>query len=314
MTRPLRIAYPGAFYHITSRGNEKKDIYKSDRDRKKFLAYLESATERYGARIHVYCLMSNHYHLLMETPDGNLSEIMRHINGAYTNYYNVKRGRGGHLFQGRYRALLVEVDEYAEELSRYIHLNPVKAGIAKKPEDYIWSSYQDYIGTRKPPQWLVQDFILSYFSEKEVTARRRYKEFCEKTPVQNVRNPLQEVIGSTFLGSQAFIDEIKAHYMGDIKADRNLPALNKLSSRPDIETIQNAVKKEFSGESEIKQASLYLCHHYSGRKLKELGEHFTMGESGVSQASGRFRAKMEADRKLKRRMECVIKELKLSNV
>jgi len=157
MTRPLRIVYPGAFYHITSRGNEKKDIYKSDRDRKKFLAYLESATERYGARIHVYCLMSNHYHLLMETPDGNLSEIMRHINGAYTNYYNVKRVRSGHLFQGRYRALLVEVDEYAEELSRYIHLNPVKAGIAKKPENYIWSSYQDYIGTRKPQQWLARD-------------------------------------------------------------------------------------------------------------------------------------------------------------
>jgi len=281
MTRPLRIAYPGAFYHITTRGNEKKDIYKSDRDRKKFLAYLESATERYGARIHVYCLMSNHYHLLMETPDGNLSEIMRHINGAYTNYYNIKRGRSGHLFQGRYRALLVEVDEYAEELSRYIHLNPVKAGIAEKPEDYIWSSYQDYIGTRKSPEWLVQDFILSYFGKKEVTARRGYKAFCEKTLGQNIQNPLQEVIGSTFLGSPAFIDEIKSRYLGDLKADRDLPALNKLSSRPNIETIQDAVKKEFLEESEIRQASLYLCHHYSGRKLKELGEYFTIGESGV---------------------------------
>jgi len=180
MARPLRISYPGAFYHITARGNEKKDIYKNDRDRKKFLEYLESATERYGARIHVYCLMGNHYHLLLETPNGNLSEIMRHINGAYTTYYNIKRGRSGHLLQGRYRALLLDADEYAEALSRYIHLNPVKAGIVEKPEAYPWSSCQDYFGMRISPDWLHQDFILSFFGKKESTARKGYREFCEK--------------------------------------------------------------------------------------------------------------------------------------
>lgn len=113
MARPLRIEYPGAFYHVTSLGNEQKDVFKSRRDREQFLNYLESAVVRYGAVVHSYCLMSNHYHLLLETPSGNLSQVMRHINGAYTTYFNVKRKRIGHLFQGRYKAILVEADAYA---------------------------------------------------------------------------------------------------------------------------------------------------------------------------------------------------------
>jgi len=135
LARPLRITYPGAFYHVTSRGNERKAVFKNKRDREKFLEYLESATLRYDARIHAYCLMDNHYHLLMETPSGNLSQIMRHINAAYTTYYNVKHDRAGHLFQGRYKAILVEIDAYAKELSRYIHLNPVRANMVEKPEE-----------------------------------------------------------------------------------------------------------------------------------------------------------------------------------
>ena len=135
MARPLRIEYPGAFYHVTSRGNERKDIFKSQRDREKFLSYVESAVVRYGAVVHTWCLMSNHYHLLLETPAGNLSQIMRHINGAYTTYVNVKRKRAGHLFQGRYKAILVEADAYALELSRYMHLNPVRASMVVNPSN-----------------------------------------------------------------------------------------------------------------------------------------------------------------------------------
>ena len=126
MGRPLRISFPGAFYHVTSRGNERRSIYQTNRDFEKFIGYLESATERYGARIHCFCLMTNHYHLLLETPRGNLQAILHHLNTGYTNYFNTKKKRVGHLFQGRYKAILVEKDHYALELSRYIHLNPVK--------------------------------------------------------------------------------------------------------------------------------------------------------------------------------------------
>jgi REP element-mobilizing transposase RayT len=127
MARPLRIQYPGAFYHVSFRGNERKNVFRSKGDREKFLSYLESATGRYGAKIHVYCLMSNHYHLRLETPEGNPAQIMRHINGAYTTYFNSKRKRSGPLFQGRYNAVVGDADEYATNLSRYIHLDPVRA-------------------------------------------------------------------------------------------------------------------------------------------------------------------------------------------
>ena len=166
MARPLRITYPGAFYHITSRGNERKEIFKSLADREKFLFYLESATRRYDAMIHVYCLMSNHYHLLLETPSGNLSQILRHVNGAYTTYFNTKRQRSGHLLQGRFKAILVDMDEYSKEHSRYIHLNPHRAKMIDNLEQYRWSSYLDYIGTRKPPAWLERNFILGYVGKK----------------------------------------------------------------------------------------------------------------------------------------------------
>ncbi len=125
---------------MTSRGNEQKEIFKSIKDREQFLHYLETATKRYGVVLHIYCLMSNHYHLLLETPKGNLSQIMRYMNGAYSTYFNMKRKRAGHLFQVRYKAILVEADEYAQELSRYIHLNPVRAGMVNRSEEYPWTS------------------------------------------------------------------------------------------------------------------------------------------------------------------------------
>ncbi|BCG46469.1 hypothetical protein GEOBRER4_n1264 [Citrifermentans bremense] len=146
MARPLRIDFPGAFYHVTSRGDEKCDIFKSARDRLKFLEYLASTVDRHGAVIHGYCLMTNHYHLLLETPHANLSQILHLLNGSYTTYFNVKRKRAGHLFQGRFKAILVEADQYALELSRYMHLNPVRAGMTKEPATYQWSSYLAYIG------------------------------------------------------------------------------------------------------------------------------------------------------------------------
>ncbi len=149
MARPLRIEYEGAFYHITSRGNDRQDIFFSKVDYEKFKEYLDKSQEKYGYSLHCYILMTNHYHLLIETPNANMSKIMHYINGSYTNYINRKRRKHGHLFQGRYKAILVDRDSYLLELSRYIHLNPVRAGMVEKPENYPYGSYCDYIRKNK---------------------------------------------------------------------------------------------------------------------------------------------------------------------
>lgn len=131
---------------MTSRGNERNDIFRNSKDKEKFLSCLHSATERFHTSVCLYCLMDNHYHLLLETERGNLSTVLHHINSLYTGYFNRMYHRTGHLFQGRYKAILVEKETYALELSRYIHLNPVRARLVRKPEDYVWSSYRVYIG------------------------------------------------------------------------------------------------------------------------------------------------------------------------
>jgi len=313
MARQLRIEYAGAFYHITSRGNERNDIFKSEQDFKKFLTYLETAIQRYRAVIHVYCLMSNHYHFLLETPTGNLSQIMRHINGAYTTYFNTKRQRAGHLFQGRYKAILVNADEYAGELSRYIHLNPVRAGIVSKPEQYLWSSYQYYVGKKKP-EWLTVDFILNYFGGKTTIAQKRYSEFVNALVDKEYDSPLKDTVASTILGGLDFINEIKDKYLSDKKADRNLPALTELT-KASIKEIIKEMEGVFKGDETLsKKAAIYLCHNYSGRTLKEIGDHFNIGESAVSQTSRRFSIVLNKDKKLRRKMKYICSKLMLCNV
>lgn len=306
MGRPLRIEYAGAYYHVTSRGNEQKEIFKSRADREKFLSYLESATVRYGAVIHAFCLMGNHYHLLLETPSGNLSQIMRHINGAYTNYFNAKRKRTGHLFQGRYKAILIEADQYAMELSRYIHLNPVRAGNVDRPEAYEWSSHRDYIGQRKASDWLQTSFVLGYFSTDIGTARKKYRQFVEDLLDQDYESPLGQAVASAILGSETFIATIDGEHLRDRQPDRNLPGLNKVAARLTVERIREVVRERFvDDEGLAKKVCIYLSHRYSGARLREIGAHFGIGESAVSQASRRFALKLAEDGELRKRVEMV---------
>jgi putative transposase len=303
MARPLRIEYPGAFYHVTSRGNEQKDIFKSRRDREKFLEYLASATERYRAAVHAYCLMSNHYHLLLETPAGNLSQIMRHINGAYTTYFNIKRKRSGHLFQGRYKAILVEADEYLVELSRYIHLNPVKAGIVERPEHYQWSSYQSFIGQSKPPAWLKTGFILGCFAKKESDAQKKYGSFVADMIGKQYESPSSKIFGASILGSADFIDEISSAHIRE-KKDVNIPALMHFAGRPlPDEIMKEATAVFLDNEKLARQVSIYLCHKYSGMKLQEIGDRFNVRDTAVSEASRRLVRKLETDEELRGKVE-----------
>ncbi len=167
MAKPLRIEYPGAYYHVMSRGNRQENIFKNDYDREKFLDYLAILSERFPIKIHTYSLMTNHYHLLIETPEANLSRAIKWLNGSYATYVNTKRKKGGHLFQGRFKSIIVEADEYLKHLSRYIHLNPVRAKMVQTPSDYRWCSYRAFIGKEKAPRWLETAWLLSCFGKNK---------------------------------------------------------------------------------------------------------------------------------------------------
>ena len=315
MSRALRIAYPGAFYHVASRGNERKNIFLNKRDREQFLSYLESATVRYGALIHVYCLMSNHYHLLVETPRANVSQIMKHVNGAYTTYFNVKRRRAGHLFQGRYKAILVDKDEYAKQLSLYIHLNPVRAKIVAKPGDYEWSSYRAYTGSACTPQWLHREFILSFFGSKENAARKRYRDFAEGQAGLECPSPFEHVTASTLLGGASFVEWVREKFLKGAQVDRELPGVRQLIGRPGFEAIHSAVEGLFINDrAKARRVGMYLCRRHTGFKLKEIGAAYGVGESAVTQASRRVEEEMKQDVSVRESVRTLERELGVSKV
>ena len=209
MARPVRIEYEGAFYHVTSRGNERKKIFYSRQDCDKFKTYLRAAQDKHGYLLHCYVLMSNHYHLLIETPEANLSKLMHYINGSYSNYINRRKRRSGHLFQGRYKAILVDRDSYLLELSRYVHLNPVRAKIVENPEAYSFSSYRSYV-SKKGEDIVYRDMILGMICEDGREARGRYRAFVERGIGGDQENPLKEVYGGSILGAKGFIKDALA--------------------------------------------------------------------------------------------------------
>jgi putative transposase len=300
MARPLRVQFPGAFYHITSRGNERKPVFRTDTDRKKFLGYLQSAHEKYGALVHCFCLLPNHYHLILETPRGNLSEILHHINGAYTTYFNIKRRRSGHLFQGRFKAILVEKEVYAQELSRYIHLNPVRAGLAEDPSAYPWSSYGCYVGLQKKPSWMVTRTILGYFGKDEKKAYKAYRDFVEEAMGKEARNPFREVVGSTFLCSQRYIEQVvRSGGIPHNDDKRNVPALRVLHKRPALKEIEKWIEGIVSREEEIfRKFCLHFSHRFGGYSLEEIGAYYGMKGAAVSQAARRFQKRIRAESEL----------------
>ena len=309
MSRPLRIEYPGAFYHITSRGNERKSIFRMKRDYERFLSYLESATERYGAQIHCFSLMPNHYHLLLEIPRGNLRQILHHLNTSYTNYFNARTGRVGHLFQGRYRSILVEKDAYALELSRYIHLNPVRASLVKHPSEYPWSSYLAYTGIRKDWDWLKTDFILNQFGRDKKKSRNKYRRFVEEGMERPIEDPLKKVVASTLLGSETFVQGVRGQWAKRMRTHRDIPALKRLSYWPDLSLILEKSEETFGeGTLDSRRVALYLSHRLSGLSLREIGNSFGgVGPSAVTQNTKRFEKRLKEDKKLFQKVESLKK-------
>jgi len=180
MARPLRIEYDGALYHVTSRGNDRKPIFKDENDRDLYLAILAQVTHRFHWICHAYCLMRNHYHLVIETPDGNLSKGMRQLNGVYTQAHNRRHHRVGHLFQGRFKGILIQKESHYLEVCRYVVLNPVRAKAVKHPREWPWSSYRATGGLAPVPRCLTADELLSQFGQKRGPAPRDVPAICRR--------------------------------------------------------------------------------------------------------------------------------------
>lgn len=206
MARPLRLEFPGALYHVTARGDHREDIFKDDLDRSCLLEVWRQALERFDALCFAYCLMGNHYHFVVETQRGNLSRLMRHVNGVYTQRYNRRHKQVGHLFQGRFKAIIVDRDAYFLEVCRYVDLNPVRAKLARRPHDWRWSSYRAHVGLQERPEWLDSEEVLRHFSPREGVAMRRYAEFVSRG--KNVRLWKQALAGQIYLGDEEFVAEV----------------------------------------------------------------------------------------------------------
>ncbi len=295
MARQVRIEYPGAFYHVFSRGNQKQDTFRADDDRLFFFNCVREACERFDATIHSYCLMPNHYHLFIETRSANLSRIMHMINTAYSIYFNTKHDQCGHLFQGRYKAVLVQADVYARELSRYIHLNPVRNGMVSSPDGYVWSSYQEYLGIRKPPPWLNIRFTLDLFGRPPANAQR-YARFVEEGISADPEPTLRESQALGILGDHDFIEGVTSGILKDqlTRPDRERPQLGKLIAPPDPGMIVALAQNHFGPHNRhVKSAAIFMMRAYTRMTFKEIAAHFQMSLSGVSNAFRRMKLELQ---------------------
>lgn len=267
MSRPLRIEFPGALYHITGRGNARQRIYQDDADRERFLATLAHVVDRYGWLCHAYCLMDNHYHLLIETPKANLSLGMRQINGLYTQTYNRRHRRVGHLFQGRFKGILVEKESHLLEMCRYVVLNPIRAKKVTHPREWEWSSYPATAGERSVPEFLTVDWILGQHGERYREAQKRYRAYVAEgigTP-----SPWEKLQGQIYLGGKEFVRKHQPD-----RVIREIPRRQSQAHRPGL-------KELFSGQQILDPVILEAYRRY-GYRMSEIAEYLGVHYSTVS--------------------------------
>ncbi|MFA7619950.1 MAG: transposase [Thiohalomonadaceae bacterium] len=256
MARPLRIEFAGALYHVTSRGDRQEPIFEDDEDRRIFLSILADVVNHFNWLCHAYCLMANHYHLVVETPDGNLSKGMRQLNGVYTQASNRRHKRTGHLFQGRFKGILVDKESYLLELARYVVLNPVRVGMVKHPGDHAWSSYGAMVGNAPTPKWLATDGLLAQFGSRRAEARRRYTRFVEEgIGLPGIWTELRQQI---YLGNDKFIQRMlkKAKPVSD---ELSIPKAQRRGPAPSLKSIAT---KHRNRNDAIVAANATGCYSY----------------------------------------------------
>ncbi len=333
MARPLRIQYPGAYYHVMNRGNRREDIFITDSDRKTFVDGLADSCETYDVRLIGYVLMPNHFHLLVQTPQANLSEFMRHFLVTYTVRFNRRNDRTGHVFQGRFKSLLVEEDEYLLPLSRYIHLNPIRTSQFKDADSknkseylkkYPWSTFPGYCFLRKRNKNIEYGWLLkTYFGEDNAKGRRQCREYVYHALGGKIENPFEEVVFQSILGTQDFVEWVKNKLPR--KRQREVPSLTKLYRDICVEQIIGEVAKAGDAQADdlrdrktklkvLRQMAMELSYRYSNNKQKEIGAIFGVDYSTVSQSRARLKNKLKSSRKLEKQFKRIQEQiLNLSN-
>lgn len=269
MSRPLRIEFPDALYHITARGDRREAIFEDDEDRRAFLRTLGQVVKRFNWLCYAWCLMDNHYHLLIQTPDGNLSMGMRQLNGVFTQISNRRHERIGHLFQGRFKAILVDSDAYLQELARYIVLNPVRARMVKEPGGWPWSSYRASMGLVEADEFLAVDGLLAQFARRRSIAQARYAQFVKEGT--NAPSPWEQLRGQVFLGSDDFVEKMQKQMAKHQRGEVQIPIAQR---RAPAKTLQQIEKSAATRNAAIIQA--HGTGAYSYQKIAEhFGLHFT---------------------------------------
>ena len=282
MARPLRIEFAGALYHVTARDNARAPIYDDDEDRGEFLRLLGDAVERHDWYCHAYCLMGNHYHLLIETATPSLSKGMKYLNGRYTQWYNRKHGRVGHLLQGRFKAILVQKDAYLLELARYIVLNPIRARMVRHARDWPWSSYRATAGHGPAAAYLTTDWILGGFAKTRKVAWTRYRDFVQQGKGQP--SPWEQLKNQIYLGGDRFVEDMQRK----INPEQSLNDVPRKHKQAPPKPLSHYQGKHPNRDEAMAQA--YLSGHYT---LSQVGDHFGVSYATVSRAVRRYEAKQQ---------------------
>lgn len=290
MARPLRLQFPGAVYHVMARGHERSAIFRDAEDRSKFLALLAQVATEEKWIVHAYCLLGNHFHLLVETPEGALARGMRDLNGRYAQWFNWRHERRGHVFEGRYRAVVVEKQTHLMELHRYIVLNPVRARLSERPSEWRWSSYRATAGSEKAPEWLETDWTLSQFGARRAAAREAFQRFVAagKTAGKEV----EALEKAAYLGGKDFLKRMQELVGSREAADGEIPArFRKPAVRVQLEEIRKQVAREWGVKTEglarrrggdDKKAAIYLSRKLTRLTGREIGKEFGVKPARVS--------------------------------
>ena len=322
MSRPLRIEYPEAWYHVMNRGRRREAIFSDQADYLRFLDLLRQASAMWTVRIAGFCLMPNHYHLLVQTPLANLARFMRHVDGVYTQRFNRAHNSDGPLFRGRYKAILVEADTYLLSLLKYIHSNPLSAGIVSRLDRYPWSSHKGYLSSSSKWSWLRTEFVRYMLCQEKAGQPAAYRDFMAGPESDELVDLFSQVKIPSILGSDAFTDWVKAKFR-DLSDQNEIPDRRLLA--PDLEVIKSAVCANYSidgdklvsskrGEAnEPRNVAIYLARRLSGETLAAIGKAFGMSNySSVSSVVCRINNEIRRDASLRRRIGRIDRKLHMS--